>query len=157
VGDLQLALVIVLGAVGAFAGDTGAYGVGRALDRRVRGVLFAGNKGRRRLAFVERAFARRGGSMILIGRFIPGGRTAVTFTAGATSYPYKRFAMFAIPAAVAWSAYATLLGYAGGKAFEDDPLKALAFGFGVALAGAALIEGVRRLLALSPRRGEPVG
>jgi membrane-associated protein len=144
VGDLELALVIALGAAGAFAGDTSAYGVGRGLDRRVRRFLFAGSKGRRRLEFVERAFARRGGSMILIGRFIPGGRTAVTFTAGATSYAYKRFATFGITAAGAWSAYATLLGYAGGRAYEDDPLKALAFGFGIALAGAALIEGVRR-------------
>lgn len=144
VGDLDLSLVIALGAAGAFLGDTSAYGIGRSLDRRVRRFLFSGAKGRRRLAFIERSFARRGGSMILIGRFIPGGRTAVTFTAGATSYAYKRFATFAIAAAVTWSAYASLLGFAGGKAYEDEPLKALLFGFGFALTGAALIEGIRR-------------
>jgi membrane-associated protein len=145
--------VIALGAAGAFAGDNSAYGVGRALDRRVRRFLFAGSKGRRRVELVERAFARRGGSMILVGRFVPGGRTAVTFTAGATSYAYKRFATFAITAAGLWSAYATLLGYAGGKAYEDDPLKALVFGFGIALAGAVLIEGVRRWGARIVRAG----
>jgi membrane-associated protein len=144
VGDLELGLVIALGAAGAFAGDNGGYGLGHALDRRVRRFLFSGDAGRRRLEFVERAFARRGGSMIVIGRFIPGGRTAVTFTAGATSYRYRRFATFALSAAVLWSTYATLLGYAGGKAYEDDPLKALLLGFGIALVGAVLVEAIRR-------------
>jgi membrane protein DedA with SNARE-associated domain len=68
----------------------------------------------------------------------------VTFTAGATAYPYRRFAMFAIAAALAWSTYATLLGYAGGRTYENEPLKALLLGFGIALVGAALIEAGRR-------------
>jgi membrane-associated protein len=144
VGDLDLALVIALGAAGAFAGDNSAYGLGRVLDTKVRRLLFTGRRGRKRLELVAGAFETRGASMILVGRFIPGGRTAVTFTAGATSYPFKRFATFAILAALAWSTYATLLGYAGGKAFENDPLNALLFGFGIALVGAALIEAGRR-------------
>ena len=144
VGDLHLAAVIALGAAGAFLGDNAGYGLGRALDRRVRRVLFVGDRGRKRLEFVERAFKRRGGSMIMIGRFVPGGRTAVTFTAGATAYRYRRFAMFALAAALAWSVYATLLGYAGGKAYENEPLKALLLGFGTALVGVALIEAGRR-------------
>ena len=144
VGDLHLAGVIALGAAGAFLGDNAGYGLGGVLDRRVRRVLFTGDRGRRRLEFVERAFKRRGGSMIVIGRFVPGGRTAVTFTAGATGYGYRRFAAFALAAALAWSTYATLLGYAGGRAYEDEPLKALLFGFGIAIIGAALIEAGRR-------------
>jgi membrane-associated protein len=144
VGDLELAAVIALGAAGAFVGDNTCYAIGRALDRRVGRLLFTGERGRRRLEFIERAFERRGGSMIMIGRFIPGGRTAVTFTAGATEYPYRRFAIYAAIAAVVWSTYATLLGYAGGKAYENEPVKALLLGFGIALVGAALIEAGRR-------------
>jgi membrane-associated protein len=143
-GDLNLAAVILLGAAGAFVGDNAAYGLGRALDDRVRRLLFTGNRGRRRLEFIHRAFERRGGSMILIGRFIPGGRTAVTFTAGATAYLYARFVFFAIIAAFTWSTYATLIGYAGGKTYENEPLKALLFGFAIAIVGAALIEATRR-------------
>jgi membrane protein DedA with SNARE-associated domain len=144
VGGLHLAAVILLGAAGAFVGDNAGYGLGRALDDRVRRLLFTGARGRKRLEFVEGAFERRGGSMILVGRFIPGGRTAVTFTAGATAYLYARFVVFAIIAALTWSTYATLLGYAGGKAYENEPLKALLFGFGIAIIGAALIEASRR-------------
>jgi membrane protein DedA with SNARE-associated domain len=143
-GDLDLTLVIAVGAAGAFVGDNGSYWIGRGLNSRVTRFLFASEKGRRRRRLVERSFERRGGSLIIIGRFVPGGRTAVTVTAGATSYLYTRFAGFAIAAALAWSAYATLLGYAGGKAYEDEPLKALFLGFGLALAGAALIEIGRR-------------
>jgi membrane-associated protein len=144
VGDLEVALVIAVGAAGAFVGDNGSYWIGRGLNRRVTRFLFASGKGRRRLDLVERSFARRGGSLIVISRFVPGGRTAVTVTAGATSYLYRRFAGFAIAAAVAWSAYATLLGYAGGTAYKDEPVKALVLGFGLALTGAALIEIGRR-------------
>jgi membrane-associated protein len=144
VGGLNLAAVILLGAAGAFVGDNAGYGLGRALDDRVRRLLFTGERGRKRLHFIEGAFERRGGSLILVGRFIPGGRTAVTFTAGATDYLYARFVVFAIIAAFTWSTYATLLGYAGGKAYENEPLKALLFGFGIAIVGAALIEAVRR-------------
>jgi membrane-associated protein len=144
VGGLNLAAVILLGAAGAFVGDNAAYGLGRALDDRVRHLLFTGNRGRKRLEFIHRAFERRGGSLILVGRFIPGGRTAVTFTAGATDYLYRRFALFAIIAALTWSTYATLIGYAGGKTYENEPLKALLFGFAIAIVGAALIEATRR-------------
>jgi hypothetical protein len=40
-----------------------------------------------------------------------------------------------------------MVGYAGGAAFREDALKALALGFGIALAVAAAIEVVRRVQA----------
>jgi membrane-associated protein len=143
-GDLDLALLIALGAFGAFVGDSGAYGVGRLVDGRVRRLLVAGRRGQRRFELVERAFAARGSFLILVGRFVPGGRTAVTVTAGATAFPYRRFAVFAIAAGVLWATYAALLGCLGGRVFEDEPLKAMLVGFGLAGVAALLIEVARR-------------
>lgn len=143
-GDLSLALLIALGAFGAFVGDSGAYGVGRLVDRRVRRLLAAGRRGQRRFELVERAFAARGSFLILVGRFVPGGRTAVTVTAGATGFPYRRFAALALAAGVMWATYAALLGYLGGRVFEDDPLKAMLVGFGLAGLAALMIEVARR-------------
>ena len=83
------------------------------------------------------------GELIIIGRFIPGGRTAVALTAGTTHFTWSRFARFDALAAVLWACYAGLLGYFGGKAFERQPWKGLALAFGVALAVTGAIEAVR--------------
>jgi membrane-associated protein len=144
-GDLSLPLLIALAAAGAFAGDSSAYGIGRMVDGRIQRLLVAGRRGKRRFELVERAFAVRGGFLILVGRFVPGGRTAVTVTAGATGFPYRRFVTLAIAAGLIWATYASLLGYLGGRVFEDAPLQAMALGLGLAAVGALLIEAVRRI------------
>jgi membrane-associated protein len=144
VSDLSLALVIAAGASGAFAGDNGAYALGRAADARVRRLVFVRRRGARRLVWIERAFTNRAGSLIVGARFVPGGRTAVMLTAGATSLPFGRFVKFVVIAAAAWSSYAALLGYAGGRAFEGEPLTALLLGLGVAASSSAIVEALRR-------------
>jgi membrane protein DedA with SNARE-associated domain len=144
-GDLSLPLLIALAAIGAFAGDSAAYGIGRLVDGRVHRLLVAGRRGKRRFELVERAFATRGTFLVLAGRFVPGGRTAVTVTAGATAFPYRRFAGLALAAGVLWATYAALLGYLGGRVFEDEPLKAMLFGLGLAGGAALMIEAVRRV------------
>jgi membrane-associated protein len=153
-GDLQIALVIAAGAAGAYAGDSSAYWLGRRLDHRVEGLLFRGIKGRRRRVWAENALDRHGGPLIFGARFIPGGRTATTVTAGALWMRWARFAMFAAVAAVGWASYAALLGYIGGRAFEDNPVWALLVGFGIAALTFLAVEAVRRWRARSSREAE---
>ena len=84
--------------------------------------------------------------MILVARFIPGGRTAVTFTAGfVETYPWPRFLLFDVIAGVTWGFYCVLLGYFGGETFEEEPWKGLLLAFGIALAITAIVELVRYL------------
>ena len=65
----------------------------------------------------------RGAYIIIIARFIPGGRTAVTFSAGyVNTFPWRRFIVYDVAAGLLWATYAALLGYFGGKTFEDNPL-----------------------------------
>jgi membrane-associated protein len=84
--------------------------------------------------------------IIVISRYIPGARTAVTLTAGAVGYRWKRFAAFGALAAVTWGAYSALVGYVGGAAFENDPLKGLLLGFGLAAAVTVAVELARHLV-----------
>jgi membrane-associated protein len=153
-GDLQLALVIAAGAAGAYAGDSSAYWLGRRLDHRVDGLVFRGIKGRRRRVWAENALDRHGGPLIFGARFIPGGRTATTVTAGALWMRWARFAMFAALAAFGWASYAALLGYIGGRAFEDNPLWALLVGFGIAALTFLAVEAARRWRARSSSGAE---
>lgn len=146
-GDLQIAFVIAAGAAGAYAGDSSAYLLGRRFDYRLDRLLFRGDQGVSRRAWAERTLERHGGPLIFGARFIPGGRTATTVSAGLLGMWWLRFAAFAAGAAVAWAMYAALLGYIGGRAFEDNPLWGLLVGFGLAAATFVVVEIVRRARA----------
>jgi membrane-associated protein len=150
-GDLQLGLVIAAGAAGAYAGDSSAYLLGRSADERLKRTLFRGDKGARRQAWAERTLERHGGPLIFGARFVPGGRTATTVSAGALRMRWARFAAFAAMAALGWASYAALMGYLGGRAFEDNPLWGLLVGFGLAALTFLVVEVVRRSRARSRR------
>jgi membrane protein DedA with SNARE-associated domain len=144
IGKLHVAPAIAAAAVGAFIGDSTSYVLGRTLGRRVRGRLFRGERSQRALGWAQRTLDERGGYLIVVARFIPGGRTATTFTAGMVRFPAPRFLGFAAIAAVSWATYAVMLGYLGGRIFEEKPLLALAVALGIAFAITAVVEAVRR-------------
>ena len=144
-GDLFLPIVLASAAAGAFLGDNLGYWLGRRFGERAKKRFFHGPRGQRQVAWAERQLRERSGELIIVGRFIPGGRTAVALTAGSLHYPWRRFAVFDAAAAVLWACYAGFLGFFGGHAFEDAPWKGLLLAFGLALAVTATTELVRRL------------
>jgi membrane protein DedA with SNARE-associated domain len=141
-GGLRLELVIAAAAVGAICGDNVSYWVGRTLGERIAEKVFKGER-RRHLDRAHRMLEERGGYLIVIGRFIPGGRTAATFAAGSLDWPWRRFIFFDAIAGTIWACYASLLGYFGGKTFEDAPWKGLLLAFAVAAVVTGGIELVR--------------
>jgi membrane protein DedA with SNARE-associated domain len=148
-GQTNLALVIVVAALGAFAGDHISYLLGYKAGGRIR----------RRKAFVwaRDTLAERGGLVLVVARYIPGGRTATTLTMGAVRHPLRSFTFFDAIAAVSWGVYSGLIGFFGGMAFERDPIKGLLFGLGIALGVTAIVEVVRwvrkrRATNASPQR-----
>jgi membrane protein DedA with SNARE-associated domain len=144
VGDLSLGWVILAGALGAFAGDNISYGLGRFVGSPAQERFLNGDRSQRALAWARRQLAERGGLVIILGRYVPGGRTAVTFTAGVTHYSYPRFAGYDVIAAATWATYAALLGYFGGRFFEHHVWAALLLAFGIAGCVTLGVEAVRR-------------
>ncbi|WP_267898960.1 DedA family protein [Thermomonospora amylolytica] len=155
-GEPSLAGAIVCAAAGAFAGDHVAFWVGRASRGRLEGRLRPGSRRERAFGWASRTLRRRGGLVLVVARYVPGGRTAVTVTMGASGYPGRLFALFAGVAAVSWGAYAALVGYVGGRAFEADPLRGLLAGFGLAVGITVAVETVRFAVARR-RAGVPAG
>jgi membrane protein DedA with SNARE-associated domain len=151
-GDMSLPLVIFVAAAGAFLGDNTAYFIGRHYGDRVERRFFSSEKAKGRLRWAERQLDERGAEIIIVARFIPGGRTAVTLSAGALEMPWRRFAIYDAIAAVIWASYAALLGYVGGKQFEDAPWKGLVLALTIAFAVAAGVELVRHLMKKRGRR-----
>ncbi len=150
--DPRLGLLVLLAAVGAFVGDNVCYLIGRRFEGWCNRRFFAGEKGARRRQWAETTLDRYGGRLILVCRFIPGGRTAVTLTCGATGYPRRSFVAATAVAGVVWATYAFFLGRLGGEAFKDRPWFGLLLALGIALAVTAAVEGGRRVLRWRRRR-----
>ena len=142
-GDLSLPLVIVFAACGAIAGDNTAYFLGWRFGRRINDRFFNSEKAKKRISWAHRQVEERGGELIVIARFIPGGRTAVTLSAGTLEYPWRKLIFFDTIAGFVWAAYAASLGYFGGHAFEEAPWKGLLLAFAIAFAVTGAIEFVR--------------
>jgi membrane-associated protein len=143
-GGMTLPLVILAGASGAILGDNISYGVGTWVGEKTIKKWFNSPKSHRRLEWAERTLDERGAYIILIARFIPGGRTAVTFSAGYIhAFPWRRFIVYDVIAGSIWATYAALLGYFGGKTFEDHPWWGLLLAIALATSAGATVEVVR--------------
>lgn len=148
-GEQPLLAVIACGAVGAFLGDNAAYLVGRRMSGFVERRAEKRPKWKANLAWASRQIRERGGLLLVTARFIPGGRTALTISSGVTHQPRGWFAAWIAVATVIWASYAALLGYFGGRTFQDNHTMAFLVAFAAALSVTAVIEVVRHIL----RRG----
>lgn len=144
-GEPELPLVILAAGLGALAGDHISYGIGRTAGSRLLARAKDGSRKQGAFDWARGALAERGGIVLIISRYIPGGRTAVTLTMGTVRYSRRAFLLFDALAAISWAIYSALIGYIGGHAFEEDPLKGLLLGFGLATAVAVGVEVVRHV------------
>jgi membrane-associated protein len=142
--QLSLGWVLTSAAAGAFLGDSSSYALGRYVGQPLRQRFFDGPRSRRMMKWSSAQLELRGGTLIVVARFVPGGRTATTLTCGMTHFPYLRFAAFDLAAAVLWSVYGGLLGYLGGRLFHDKPWAAVLVAFGIAGAITLATEAWRR-------------
>jgi membrane protein DedA with SNARE-associated domain len=154
-GQLSIVLIVIAAALGAFIGDNVAYWIGRTAGRPLIERVLGGRMDR--LTWVERQLEERGGSLIVTGRFIPGGRSVVAIGSGALHMPWVRFAAWDALAAVIWSLQASLPGFIGGAAFEDRPWLGLLLGISISVAIVVTIEAIRwwRRREAGPQAGEP--
>jgi membrane-associated protein len=146
-GRLLLPLIILAAGCGALVGDNANYWIGRSLGVRAVRRLLRGEKGRGRLRWGQEQVEEHGARLIIVARFIPGGRIATTLAAGTLEMDWRRFFAADLAGAVLWSSSIALIGYFGGSAFGHETWKALLLAFGIALVATALVEGVRRLRA----------
>jgi len=145
-GQLSLEGVIACAAAGAFIGDNASYAIGRWVGTPAVKRFFSGEVAQRRLDWARNFLKERGGYVLIVARFIPGGRTAATFTAGLVRLRWlTQFVPYIFMAAIVWALYAALLGYLGGRIFEDKPIYALLIAFGIAALVTAAAEGWRRI------------
>jgi membrane protein DedA with SNARE-associated domain len=123
-GDLSIALVIVVGTVGAVSGQLLWYWLGWRV----------GEEGLKRLARrhgrwltvsprdIEKAddwFDKHGGKAVMFGRLIPGVRTLISLPAGLSGMSLQRFLIYSTIGSGLWTAALGMAGYALGERQEN--------------------------------------
>ena len=146
-GHFNIAIVMIVAAVGAMLGDNAGYAIGRklgraALERYGRRVgLSAALLGR-----FDHFFLKNGNRTIFFARFITGLRVFAALLAGAAAMPWRMFLLYNSAGAVVWAIVITLAGYFFGKSWHV--LERVVGGFGAA----ALIAVVIVLIILIVRK-----
>lgn len=153
--DPRIFLILLCAAVGAWAGDNLSYLIGWRFGPWATRRFFSGEKGAARRDWAERSLQRFGIGLIIVCRFIPGGRTAVTLSCGLIRYSWPRFAVATAVAAVIWASYAFFAGRIGGKAFQDMPVVGFAVAFGGVLVISGLVELIRLIITRRKHRKQP--
>ena len=162
-GGLSLPVVIAVGALGMFTGDSIAFILGRtagqvgnhwlsgrlsALRRRFAPKNDDGDhnssKTKRAAERFTRGLRRPGPLVLLLCRFVPGGRMAAGYHAGRTGYPIRLFVAYDGAAAIAWATYGGLVGHIGGTAVTQSAWRL----FAVAATAAVIFGTAGWILAL---------
>ncbi|MEX2458038.1 MAG: VTT domain-containing protein [Actinomycetota bacterium] len=116
---LNILILVPTVFVAAALGDSVGYAFGKragpALYRRPNSRFFKQEHLRRATEFYQ----RRGGSTIVLARFVPIVRTLAPIVAGATGMAYRRFLTFNLIGAFLWGVGVTLAGYTLGKAIPS--------------------------------------
>jgi membrane protein DedA with SNARE-associated domain len=162
-GNLSLPAVIAVGALGMFTGDSIAFVLGRTAGN-VGGHWLSGrlsalrqrfaprnehvdkpeSKTRRAAVRFTRGLRKPGPLVLLLCRFVPGGRMAAGYHAGRSGYPIKFFVGYDGAAALGWATYGGLVGHVGGTAITQSAWRL----FAIAATAAVIFGTAGCILAL---------
>ncbi|WP_188668272.1 DedA family protein [Tersicoccus solisilvae] len=159
-GQPNLGFVAIAGFLGAVAGDQVAYRMGRAAG--ASGFRWMqGARAQATLHWARRELDKRGAMLILTARYIPVGRVAVNFTAGATRFPLRQFTILDIIACATWIGYGIGIGIVAGAWVHEHPLLGAGLAIVIAIAIGFLIDHamqwVSRIRARRVARAEAAG
>lgn len=124
-GRLNLAAVIIAGAVGNLAGSLVAYWLARRWGRPL--LLGPGRHvgiSASHLELADRWFARFGLPAVFFGRLLPVVRTYISFPAGLARVPLGWFGLLTFAGALPWCAFLAIVGYEIGANYTKfaDPI-----------------------------------
>lgn len=100
---LEGVLLGVAVVLGALAGESIGFWLGKVIGPRIRESRLGRRIGEANWNRSERYLRRRGGPAIFISRFLPVLHSLVPLTVGMSGYPYRRFLAWTIPACIVWS------------------------------------------------------
>jgi undecaprenyl-diphosphatase len=126
--------------LGAIAGDTASFGLGRLLQGRLT-TAWPLSRYPKMISTGERFFYRHGGKSVIIGRFVGPIRPVIPLVAGALMMSWRRFLAFNIGSAIAWAPVYIFPGFLVGSAMASEirPPAHFYAVIGISLAALALV------------------
>ena len=123
-GRMELAAAILFGSIGSLAGAYLWYFAGRSLGGdRVRRIAARHSRwvgmGLEDVDRATRWFRRRGFLAVLLGRCIPGVRSAISIPAGVTRMPFISFTLASVIGIFLWTSALTISGYLLAERYQE--------------------------------------
>jgi membrane-associated protein len=140
-GSLDLALVMLAGALGAVTGDSALYWIARLSARRIEPQLEKA-RANPKIAAGLRLLGTNAHVMLVAGRYVPGFRFVVSATLGLSAYPYRQFLLWSSIGGTLWAVYTCGLAYLVGTALAGFPLASVVISGAIttaAIAGVFLV------------------
>lgn len=97
---IALAIAVILGAL---AGESIGFALGRFFGPRIRRSRLGARIGRKNWIAAENYIDRRGGIAVFISRFLPVLHSLVPLVVGMSTMRYRTFMAWTIPACIIWS------------------------------------------------------
>jgi membrane protein DedA with SNARE-associated domain len=154
-GRMNLGAAVAVSAAAGLAGALVDYIVARRVGRPlvVKLLRLSGSSGGDQLARAETWLNERGSWSVLLARFVPGIRSAVSLPAGMVRMKLKTFATMTLVGVLGWSLILILLGYYAGNLWESAVGRSGPLFMTLTLYGAAIVSilYIWRYLTLSRR------
>jgi len=99
----QFVFLVVAVIVGALAGESIGFALGRYFGPRIRGSRLGRRIGEHNWQRAETYLDRRGGLAIFVSRFLPVLHSLIPLTVGMSTMRYRRFMTWTVPACILWA------------------------------------------------------
>lgn len=118
-GTLEYFALVVTVILGAIAGESIGFALGRWFGPHIRASRLGRRIGEDNWASAERYIARRGGIAVFISRFLPVLHSLVPVTVGMSPMRYRVFLAWTAPASVIWAFAYVSVGSAAAGSFRE--------------------------------------
>jgi membrane-associated protein len=116
VGPIEFVSLVVAVVIGALAGESIGFALGRHFGPRIRSSRLGRRIGEQHWVRAENYLDRRGGIAVFVSRFLPVLHSLIPLTVGMSPMPYRRFMRWTVPACVLWAlAYVSVGSLAAGS------------------------------------------
>lgn len=149
-GDLALPIVVLAAVLGAIAGDSLGYEIGRRFGPALRDTALGRRIPHERWARSERYLRERGGKAVFFARFVTGPKAVMPALAGEAHMPYRTFLLWNASSAVLWGSFHVGIGYVAGPSWQTVD-QYFQYG-GYALVAIVVVAGGAYLLVRRHRR-----
>ena len=140
-GPVEYFGLIVAVIIGALAGESIGFTLGRWFGPKIRRSRLGKRVGERNWARAENYLDRRGGPAVFISRFLPVLHSLIPLTVGMSAMSYRKFRAWTIPACITWAFAFVSVGSAAAGTYRElsDSLHGAGYIFVGIIAGFILL------------------